>query len=136
MSAVGRSLVVFGWYLAGLGALLVAAPNVALAVFGLPPTGEPWIRVAGVLVLVIAYFDVRMGREDFVPFARLTVHARVAVLVLFVALVLAGLARPVLILFGATDLAGALWTAAALRSDARAKGTPAAPGASGLTSRS
>ncbi len=120
MSAVGRSLFVFGWYLAALGALLALAPNPALAVFGLPPTDEGWIRVAGVLVLVIAYFDVRMGREDFLPYARLTVHARVGVLVLFAALVVAGLARPILILFGVVDLAGALWTAAAVRSDPRA----------------
>ena len=117
MTAVGRSLFVFGWYLAGLGTLLVLVPNPMLGLFGLPPTDEVWIRVAGVLVLVIAYLDVRMGREDFVPYARLTVHARVAVLVLFVALVLAGLARPILILIGAIDLAGALWTAAAIRRD-------------------
>jgi hypothetical protein len=47
------------------------------------------------------------------------VHARVAVLVLFAAFVVAGLAPPVLILFGAVDLAGALWTAAALQGDPR-----------------
>ncbi len=126
MSAVGRSLFVFGWYLAALGALLVVVPNVLLAVFGLPPTDEPWIRVAGVLVLVIAYFDVRMGREDFLPYARFTVHARVGVLVLFAALVVAGVARPILILFGAVDFAGALWTAAAVRSDPRTANRPAA----------
>ncbi len=119
MSAVGRSLFVFGWYLAALGTLLVLVPNALLGVFGLPPTDEVWIRVVGVLVLVIAYFDVRMGREDFLPYARLTVHARVGVLVLFVAFVLAGLVTPILILFGAIDFAGALWTAAALRRDPR-----------------
>jgi hypothetical protein len=75
---------------------------------------------------VIASFDVRMGREDFLPYARLTVHARAAVLVLFVALVLAGLARPILILFGAIDFAGALWTAAAVRRDPRAARQPPA----------
>ncbi|HEX9048913.1 MAG TPA: hypothetical protein VF841_00095 [Anaeromyxobacter sp.] len=127
MSAVGRSLFVFGWYLAGLGALLVLAPNALLGLFGLAPTDEVWIRVAGVLVLVIAYLDVRMGREDFLPYARFTVHARAGVLVLFVALVLAGLAPPILVLFGAVDLAGALWTAAALRRDPRTATSPPGP---------
>jgi hypothetical protein len=61
-----------------------------------------------------------LAREDFFPFARLTVHARTAVLVFFVLFVLAGLVKPVLILFGAIDFAGALWTAAALRGVARA----------------
>jgi hypothetical protein len=121
MSAVGRSLVVFGWYLAAFGALLVFVPNLAFAVFGLPPTEEVWIRVVGLLVLVIGYLDVRMGREEFRPYARFTVHARVAVLVFMVGFVLAGLAKPILILVGAIDFAGALWTAAALRASAATK---------------
>ncbi len=121
MSAVGRSLVVFGWYLAAFGALLVFVPNLAFAVFGLPPTEEVWIRVVGLLVLVIGYLDVRMGREEFLPYARFTVHARVAVLVVMVGFVLAGLAKPILILVGAIDFAGALWTGAALRARAATK---------------
>jgi hypothetical protein len=121
MSTVARSLVVFGWYLVGFGVLLVLAPNLVLSVFGLPPTDEVWIRVVGVLVLIIAYFNIRMGRADFRPYARLTVHARTAVLVFFVMFVLAGLAKPVVILVGAIDLAGALWTAEALRRDSRAR---------------
>jgi hypothetical protein len=125
MSAVARSLVVFGWYLAGLGAVLVFAPNLLLWVVGMPPTEEVWIRVAGVLVLVIAYFNVRNGREGLHPYAWLTVHARVAVLVFFVGFVLAGLAKPILILVGLIDLAGALWTAAALRRHPRPAGGPA-----------
>jgi len=119
MSAVARTLIVFGWYLAGFGALLVFVPNLLLGIFGLPPTEEVWIRVVGVLVLVIAYFNLRLGREEFLPHARLTVHARVAVLGFLVAFVLAGLAKPILILVGVVDFAGALWTAAALRRDPR-----------------
>ncbi len=115
MSAVARSLVAFGWYLAGFGAFLVLAPNLLLGVFGLPPTNEVWIRVVGVLVLIIAYYNVRLGRADFLPYARLTVQARVAVLVFLVAFVVAGLVKPILILVGVVDFAGALWTAAALR---------------------
>ena len=124
MSAVARSLIVFGWYLAGFGVLLVFVPNLLFGVFGLPPTEEVWIRVVGVLVMVIAYFNVRLGREDFLPHARLTVHARVAVLVFLVAFVLAGLVKPILILVGVIDFAGALWTAAALRSDPCAASKP------------
>ena len=120
MSKVARSLVVFGWYLAGFGGLLVLAPNLVLSVFGLPPTDEVWVRVVGVLVLIIAYYNIRLGRTGFRPYARLTVHARITVFVFFVTFVLAGLAKPVVILVGAIDLAGALWTAAALRSDLRA----------------
>jgi hypothetical protein len=128
MSAVARSLVVFGWYLVGFGALLVLAPNLALGIFGLPPTGEVWLRVVGVLVLVIGYFDVRLGREGLALYARVTVHTRVAVFGFFVVFVLAGLAKPILVLVGAVDLAGALWTAAALRRGRPAQEHPV-PGA-------
>ena len=124
MSAVARSLIVFGWYLAGFGVLLVFVPNLLFGVVGLPPTEEVWIRVVGVLVLIIAYLNVRLGREEFLPYARLTVHARVAVLFFLVGFVLAGLVKPVLILVGVIDFAGALWTAAALRSDPRAASKP------------
>jgi hypothetical protein len=131
MSTVARSLVVFGWYLAVFGALLVVAPNPVLSGFGLPPTGEVWIRVAGGLVLVIGYLDIRMGAADFRPYAWLTVHARTAVFMFFLALVLAGLAQPVVMVVGTVDLAGALWTAAALRSASRrwgeARGTLSGP---------
>jgi hypothetical protein len=120
MSAVARSLVVFGWYLAGFGGLLVLAPNLLLSLFGMPPTGEVWIRVVGMLVLIIAYYNVRLGRADLPAYAWLTVHARTAVLVFLVGFVLAGLARPVVILVGVIDFAGALWTAAALRREGRA----------------
>jgi hypothetical protein len=116
MSGVARSLLVFGWYLAAFGAFLVFAPNLLLGVFGLPPTDEVWIRVVGVLVLIIAYYNVRLAREELLPYARLTVHARVAVLVFLVAFVLAGLVKPMVIVVGLVDFAGALWTAAALRS--------------------
>jgi hypothetical protein len=130
MSAVSRSLVVFGSYLAGFGGLLVLAPNLLLSVFGLPPTDEVWIRVVGMLVLIIAYYNLRLGPTGFVPYARLTVHARTAVLLFLVAFVLAGLVKPIVILVGAIDFAGALWTAAALRSSARPTTSPA-PGSAG-----
>jgi hypothetical protein len=128
MSAVARSLVVFGWYLAGFGALLVLAPNPTLGLFGLPPTGEVWIRVVGVLVLIIGYYNVRLGRAGLPLYARLTVHARVAVFGFFVVFVLAGLVKPVVILVGVIDLAGAIWTAAALRRGRPAQEHPV-PGA-------
>ena len=60
-------------------------------IVGLPPTEEVSIRVVGVLVLIIAYFNVRLGARGFLPHARLTVHARVAVLVFLAGFVLAGL---------------------------------------------
>ena len=53
----------------------------------------------------------RLVREN-----RLTVHGRASVIVFFIALVVLGLAEPVLIVFGIVDLLAAIWTALALRS--------------------
>jgi hypothetical protein len=110
------SLLAFGIYLALLGIVLVIAPNFLLAVFGLPPTQEVWIRVAGVLCLILSFYYIQAVRDNVVPFFRWSVYARATVIIFFAAFVLLGFVRPILILFGLIDLAGAIWTWLALRS--------------------
>ncbi len=117
MSSAARSVVVFGAYLGVLGVSLVLVPGIIVPLVGLPPPGGFWIRVVGVLLLIIAYADIRLGREEVTAWFRASVHMRFAVLVFFAAFVLLGLAPPMLAVFGVVDLVGALWTAAALRSD-------------------
>ena len=115
MSAAARSVFVFGVYLYGLGATLLVAPNPFLALFGLPPVADVWIRALGMAFLFLATYHIVAARHDFRPFFRYSVYLRSLVIVFFTAFVLLGLVRPVLILFGCFDLAGAIWTAAALR---------------------
>lgn len=114
MSAT-TSIRVFGVYLVVLGAALIVAPNPVLAPFGYPPTSEVWVRVVGVLAAALGFYYNVAARFGLVPFYRATVVARILVFVCFGAFVLLGFARPALALFGAVDLAGAIWTAAALR---------------------
>jgi F0F1-type ATP synthase membrane subunit a len=116
MTHAARSVLVFSIYLFVLGGTLVTVPNALLSVFRIPPTSEVWIRVVGVLVLVLGLYYAAAARRGLEEFFRLTVPARGAVLVFFVAFVLLGLAPPVLALFGAVDAAAACWTALALRS--------------------
>lgn len=116
MTHAARSVLVFSIYLFVLGGTLVTVPNALLSVFRIPHTGEVWIRVVGMLVLILGYYYAAAARRELVEFFRLTVPARGAVLVFFVAFVLLGLAPPVLIVFGAVDAAAACWTASALRS--------------------
>ena len=115
MSPAAKSVFVFGIYLSILGIILVAVPNVMLSLFGLPETEEVWIRVVGVLVLVIAVFDIQLARKEVREFFWIGVYARCSVIVFFTAFVLAGYVQPVLILFGVIDLLGALWTWRELR---------------------
>ena len=119
MSRAAFSVFVFGIYLYLVGALLVAVPNQFLRLSLMPPTNEVWIRVVGVLVLCLAAYYTMAARAGMREFMRWTVVVRAAVMVFFTAFVALRLAAPPLALFGAVDLAGAVWTALALRADAR-----------------
>ena len=115
MSNAAKSILVFGIYLVVIGLTYLVVPNIALALLGFPTTNEPWIRVVGLLVLILAYVYIQASRNEVKLFFRWTVHTRPFVLVCFIVFVVLGLAKPMLILFGVVDLLGALWTGLALR---------------------
>jgi hypothetical protein len=83
--------------------------------FGLAKTGELYIRIVGMFLLILAYYYARAARQELTGFFHWTVHVRALVILFFVAFVLLDLAEPVLILFGVVDLAAAIWTWLALR---------------------
>lgn len=120
MSKSAKSVLIFGWYLVALGCTLLTIPNVMLGIFGLPTTSDVWIRVVGVLVLCLSFYYIQAARHGLVPMLRWTVAVRSSVFVFFGAFVLLGFASAPLVLFGAVDLAGALWTRWALRSEGAA----------------
>ncbi len=128
MSRAALSVLVFGFYLFVLGAWLVVVPNSLLALFGVPLVSDVWIRVAGMLVLLLGYYSVQAARHGLTRFFSFTVHTRSAVIVFFAGFVALGLAKPILILFGLVDLAGALWTwrALAVPSPSQALQSPSA----------
>jgi hypothetical protein len=114
MSRAALSLKLFACYLFVLGIALVAQPGLLLGLFGLATT-EVWIRVVGVLAFNIgAYYWAAAACEARTVFVA-SVGTRVLVFAAFASFAALGLAKPVLVLFGAADLAGGLWTAAALR---------------------
>jgi hypothetical protein len=125
MSKSAFSLRVFSIYMFALGSVLVAAPNLLLSFFGVPETHEVWIRVVGMLVLNIGYLDFMASRNELLTLFRWSVPARLSVTVFFVTFVAVGFAPPILVLFGAIDAAGAIWTAICLRADRLAQ--PGAP---------
>lgn len=118
MANSARSVFVFGIYLAVLGIGLLAAPGPMLAPFGLPAPQEVWVRVGGMVIAFLGGYYILAARHGLRPFLAWTVATRASVIVVFAVLVGAGLGPAVLLLFGAVDLAGAVWTWAALRRDA------------------
>ena len=110
------SILVFGIYMVVVGLALLAIPNVLLSLFAYPATTEIWIRILGFVVVILGYYYLVAARFELTPFFRASVYGRPAVVVCFAALVLLGMAQPILILFGVVDLLGAIWTGLALRS--------------------
>jgi uncharacterized membrane protein len=115
MSRAAVSMFAFAVYLFALGVILMTAPNVLLGLFGFEPTSEVWVRIVGMLVVFLGYYYLSAARGEVVPFMRWTVQARPFVILFFAVFVALGWARPALILFGAVDLAAAVWTYLALR---------------------
>ncbi len=115
MSRAAKSVFIFAIYAVVLGITLVIVPNLLLGLFGVPPTSEVWIRVAGMLLIFIGVYYIWAARSEMTEFMRLTVYLRSSVVVFFIAYVALGFAPPTLILFGVVDLVAAMWTLWALR---------------------
>jgi hypothetical protein len=122
MTRAAFSLRAFSIYMFCLGAVLVVAPNVLLTLFGVAETREVWIRIVGMLILILGYLDFMAAGSELQPYIRWTVPVRLSVPVFLIAFVALGYGPPVLILFGAIDAGGAIWTAIGLRRDAAAAG--------------
>lgn len=119
MNPAAKSVFAFGLYLVVVGLGLLVAPNPFLAPLGFAPVADPaWLRVLGVLTLVIAAYYLLAARAGLTVFFRWTVFVRTGVFLALSTLVLLHLAPVPLVLLGLVDLAAALWTASALRTSA------------------
>ena len=115
MSGSAKSVFCFGLYLTIVGEAVFLVPNLILGLFGLPAPTDPWIRVVGVLILVIAFYCIQAARAELTAFFRWTVYARGFVFLSFLVLISLRLAPPILLILGSADLLGAVWTALTLR---------------------
>jgi hypothetical protein len=119
MSKTAFTIKAFAAYLAVLGVGLVLVPNLLLSLFGMAQTTEVWIRVLGVVVLNLGVYYWAAAECEALLFFRASIYTRALVLACFVGFVLLGLAKPVLVLFGLADAAGALWTWLTMRREQR-----------------
>lgn len=116
MSSSARSVFTSGIYHILLGGSLVIDPNFLLRLFGFPVTSEIWIRILGLALLSIAFYDISAARANLVDFFRWSVLVRLPFVIFLGLFVAVGLVKTTAILFGIVELIGALWTAFALRS--------------------
>jgi len=115
MTAAGKSIYYFSFYLAIMSISLLIAPNTLLTMFAMPATDEVWIRVVGLLAGLLAVYYFISAKHNYIHFFKATVFTRIAVIVFFTLFVLLKYAHPMLIVFGAIDLLGAIWTFTALK---------------------
>lgn len=118
MTRAARSIVYFGVYVFVTGLVLLLVPNVLLSIFGLGSTTEVWIRVLGCVATALGAYYVVMGRAEATAFFEATLWGRGWIFLSFLGLVLVGMAKPPLVLFGVVDLLGAIWTWRALKTAA------------------
>jgi hypothetical protein len=106
---------VFGAYVSITGVGLLLAPALVLSLLGIAAPTDVWIRVVGALATVLGSYYWVCGAAGDATFMRVSVFGRFAFAALCLALVLAASAPVQLLLFGAVDIAGALWTSHGLR---------------------
>lgn len=110
MNASAISLFVFGIYVILAGAGFVLIPNIILPVLKFPKTEEPWIKVLGIIIVLVGFYYIVAAENEFISFFWATVAGRFFVFVAFILLVVAKKAPPALIAFGLIDALGGLWT--------------------------
>src|SRR5437867_13158285 len=115
MSPAAKSLFVFGIYAVAAGTGLLLMPGLVLGTLGFPPAQDGWVRVVGVLAIVVGAYHLVGARNELLPYIRASVWGRISFAILLGSLVVTSVMPISLLLFAAIDLAAAVWTAIALR---------------------
>jgi hypothetical protein len=97
------------------GLQLLFIPNFLLATFGLEPTSEIWIRVLGMLVLVLSIYYYAIYKSGNKEVVRATVQGRLLFCAGLVMFVILGMAKPILLFFAVVETCLALWTLSEIR---------------------
>jgi hypothetical protein len=117
-SLAGRTIFVFSFWVFLCAAALLVAPEALLPLMGADPAGAPVARIFGVVLLFLAYYYLRLGRDGrYRRFYRWSVQTRLSAVAITAVLVLLRLVPPLVLPLLAADGIGALATLWALRTD-------------------
>lgn len=100
--------------LSGIGLLFF--PNVLLGIVGLEPTQEIWIKIMGLLVLVLSIYYYHIAKYGNSKVVWATVLGRLLFCAGLIVFVILGLAKPALIGFALLETALAVWSWRELKS--------------------
>ncbi len=122
MTRAGKSIFYFGFWVLACGLGLFILPEMCLKLVGMTLPDYITVRLFGMVLVYLSIYYLVAGRYPaFWPFFRMTVYTRSSALLVVGALVLIGIAKPLILGFVVVDGLGALWTHLALRRD-RAEG--------------
>lgn len=110
MTKPAKSIFTWGILMVLFGACYLFAPNFFLPLFGLPPTTEVWIRVFALLLALLGGYYLICAWNNDIIFFRVTIPGRLLFALGLAAFVALGQAKPILLLLGAVDTCGAIWT--------------------------
>jgi hypothetical protein len=119
MSKSAKTVLFFSYYLFVVGLELTFIPNVFTKTAQLPETHEPYIRVVGILAIILGVYYYQSAKHDLTPFLKTTILGRSMYFLGSVGLVVSQIAPPVFIAFGVVDLLGAVWTWRVLKSEGK-----------------
>ena len=66
------SMIVFGAYVSIFGLLFMIMPNPLITLFGFEPVTDIWIRITGLILIIIGYYFFMAVRERAYNFYRWT----------------------------------------------------------------
>jgi hypothetical protein len=116
VSAAAISILAFGAYLCAGGLLLLLAPEAVCRALAMAVPQGPWIRITGMLFLILSAYCWRAAREENTRFMVWSLYTRPTTIVFLAWFVAAGWVEPIVLAFGAVDVAASAWTMIALRS--------------------
>jgi hypothetical protein len=117
MSQSALSMIVFGGYLLIAGVVFIVDPNPLITFLGFDPVTDVWIRVAGLIVVIVSYYYFMAVKEKAYNFFRWTAFARLPIFFVYLGFVILDLSPPVLLVFGVFETGCAIWTGLALKKE-------------------
>ncbi|MFN8357951.1 MAG: hypothetical protein U0Y10_26050 [Spirosomataceae bacterium] len=119
MSKSAKTVLFFSYYLFLVGLQLLFIPNVFTKTAQLPEAHEPYIRVVGILAIILGVYYYQSAKNELTSFLKSTIWGRSLYFLGAVGLVVSQVAPPIFIAFGLVDLLGAVWTWQALKSEGK-----------------
>lgn len=117
MSRSATSLFVFGIIIIIIGIPIIFFPRQMTFSSGPSTPEDVYIRITGFFAAALGTYCILAARHEWKEFFRWSVYTRLTLVLFYIALVLFGIAESRILIDGIIELAGAIWTAWALRSE-------------------